>query len=436
MGMYVAQLDRSWLETPFIERGFVVTTTEQLELLRKFCRHVYVDAERSSLSEKQVLQAHTQSAAASDPFTSTFIRHRRELLAAQKVRGFLGVLRKLNPVGRSQPKKSVVDGLGSSVSTRAEAPLAAAAFGVACEHMREILAAVKKGRRVDIDMLKEAVGPMIDSVSRNPDALAWYGALRKREESRFNYTMTTSIWALILGRHLGFESHRLQNLAMGGLLLDIGNVRIPRSVGAKEGPLTDEEHEIMRMHVNYGVDIVKKSSMFGDDVIEMVRCHHERFDGSGYPQGLAGEQIPIFGRIAGVINCYDAIISAKPYRGAKTAYDAVRELNQLAGTKFQPEVVEQFVQALGMFPTGSLVELNTGEVAIVIEQNRERRLRPNLLIILDADKQPLSSSRVLVLSKVPETGNSRKARWVIGGYDAGSFDIDPKDYFFGLKGTA
>lgn len=431
MGMFVAQLDRSWLETPFIERGFVVSKQDDIALLRKFCTHVYVDVERSSLPEKQILKAHTQSGSAGDPFTETFIRKRREMRSPRKVRGFLDVLRKLNPAARS----SRGEGLDSIVSTRAEAPQAAAAFGIASDHMREILARVKKGRRVDIELIKAAVDPMIDSVTRNPDALAWYGALRKREEGAFNYSMTTAIWALILGRHLGFERHRLENLAMGGLLMDIGNVRIPRSVGMKEGPLTEEEHKIIRMHVDYGVDIVKKSSAFTDDVIDMVRCHHERFDGSGYPNGLKGKEIPIYGRIAGVIDCYDAIISAKPYRGPKNAYEAVRELNQLAGTQFQAEVVEQFVQALGMFPTGSLVELNTGEVAIVIEQNRERRLRPNLLMILDENKQPLATNRILALAKVPATGDSRKARWVVGGYDAGMFDIDPKDYFFGLKGT-
>jgi len=435
MGMFIAQLDRSWLETPFVQRGFVVSKADEIALLRKFCTHVYVDVERSSLPQKQIWKAHQQSGSLADPFTKTFIGRRRELRSARKVRGFLDVLRKLKPAGRSGSGEEG-EGLDSSVSTRLEAPQAAAAFGVACEHMREILNGVKKGRRIDIDVLKAAVDPMIDSVTRNPDALAWYGALRKREEATLSFTMTTAIWALILGRHLGFERHRLTVLAMGGLLLDIGNVRIPRTIGMKEGPLTEDEHDMMRMHVEYGVDIVKKSSAFGDDVIEMVRCHHERFDGSGYPNGLAGNNIPVYGRISGVIDCYDAIISAKPYRGPRCAYDAVRELNQLAGTQFQPEVVEQFIQALGMFPTGSLVELNTGEVAIVIEQNRERRLRPNLLMILDENKQPVQANKVLALAKVPDTGDSRKARWVVGGYDAGTFDIDPKDYFFGLKGTA
>ncbi|NND36196.1 MAG: HD-GYP domain-containing protein [Gammaproteobacteria bacterium] len=434
--MFVAQLDRSWLETPFIERGFVVSKLNEIALLRKFCTHVYVDVERSSLPEKKIWKAHHQSGAAGDPFTETFIRRRRELRSARQVHGFLGALRKLNPVGRSRGTQASSEGLARIVSTRAEAPQAAAAFGFAAERMREILTYVKNGYRIDIDLIKSAVDPMIDSVMRNPDALAWYGALRKREDGIHSYSMTAAIWALILGRHLGFERHRLQNLAMGGLLLNIGNLRIPRSVGKKDAPLTEDEHKIIRMHVDRGVEIVKKSSAFNEDVIDMVRCHHERFDGSGYPNGLQGNDIPVYGRIAGVIDAYDAIISCKPYRGPKCAYDAVRELNQLSGDKFQVEVIEQFVQALGMFPTGSLVELNTGEVAIVIEQNRERRLRPNLLMILDANKQPVSSNGILALAKVPESGTNRKARWIVGGYDAGTFDIDPKDYFFGLKGAA
>lgn len=428
LGMFVAQLDRSWLETPFIERGFVVAQSDQIGLLRKFCNYVYIDVERSALPEKDILSAHQQSAAVRDPFSETFIVQRRALRVDRSVRGFFKFLRRLNPVGRGQ-------GTGT-VSTRDEAPAAAAAFGTACEHMRAVLTGVKKGRQPDIENLLGAVTPMVDSVMRNADALAWYGALRKREEGNFSYTMTTAIWALILGRHLGFERHRLMDLAMGGLLLDIGNTRIPRSIGAKDGPLTAEEQEIMQMHVAYGVDLVKKTFALGDDVLDMVRCHHERHDGSGYPAGISGEDIPIYGRIAGVIDCYDSIISKRPYADPKCACDAVRELNMLAGKQFQSGVIEQFVQAIGTFPSGSLVELNTGEVAIVVEQNRQHRLRPNLLMVMDENKQPVRMNKILNLSKVPGTGEHRRARWITGGYADDSCDIDPMDYFFGLKGTA
>ena len=426
--MYVAQLDRSWLETPFIERGFVVDENEHVGLLRKFCKHVYVDVERSSLSEKDILNAHTRSAGIRDPFSDTFISSRRSLRVERGLRGILRFLNRLGGGGKSQ--------LENTVATRDEAPVAAAAFGAACEQMREVLVVVKKGGRPNIENLHAAVTPMVDSVIRNPNALAWYGALRKREEGKSSFTLTTSIWALVLGRHLNFERHRLMNLAIGGLLLDIGNTRIPRSIGNKAGPLTDEERAIVKQHVAFGVEIVQKTFNLADDVIDMVRYHHERHDGSGYPEGLNGDEIPIYGRIASVIDSYDAIISRTSYSDAKCAYDAIRELNQLAGKQFQSGVIEQFVQAIGMFPSGSLVELNTGEVAIVIEQNVAHRLRPNLLTILDKNKRPVGANKIVKLSKVPSNGESRKARWIVGGYDPGAYDIDPSDYFFGLKGTA
>ncbi len=132
----------------------------------------------------------------------------------------------------------------------------------------------------------------------------------------------------------------------------------------------------MDMHVDNGVELAQDIRGINDDILKMIECHHERHNGSGYPKGLEGADIPVYGRIAGVVDCYDAMISNRPHRPARSSYDAIRELNLMVGTKFQKQLIEQFVQALGMFPTGSLVELNTGEVAIVIEHNRVRRLRP------------------------------------------------------------
>ena len=216
---------------------------------------------------------------------------------------------------------------------------------------------------------------------------------------------------------------------MGGILLDVGKTKIPDSIINKEGSLTQEESAVMDMHVDYGVELAQDIPGINDDILKMIECHHERHDGSGYPKGLEGADIPVYGRIAGVVDCYDAMISNRPHRPARSSYDAVRELNLMVGTKFQRQLIEQFVQALGMFPTGSLVELNTGEVAIVIEQNRVRRLRPKVMLLLDRDKQFFRSSKMLDLQKVPCDEGQRRARWIVHGHEAGAFDINPKDYF-------
>ena len=428
-GMYVAQLDRSWLTTPFIKRGFQIGNEDEIGLLRKFCKHVYVDVSQSTVSEKDILKAHQESGSIDDPFSETQIRRRVTVRNGnlQRLRVFMR---------RFLPRRKTMNGATTGRTPMdVEAPLAMQAYVEVSATMGEVLQRVKKGHPVDIDRLYKAVAPMVVSVQRNPDAMAWLGFLRKREQGHFSYTITTAIWALIMGHEMGLTGRRLANLAVGALLLDIGNTQVPKSIGMNNGPLTDEEIEIMRMHVHYGLQILEKSPGVSEEIIEMVGYHHERLDGSGYPQGISGD-IPVYGRIAGLIDCYDAMISKRPYADQRCAYDAVRELNQLAGTQFQTEVVEQFVRAIGMFPTGSLVELNTGEVAIVIEQNLVHRLRPKLMVILNVDRQPVRQNKVIDLSILPDRVDKKKACWIEGGFEIGSFDIDPQDFFLQPKGNA
>lgn len=431
LGMFVAQLDRSWLETPFIQRGFEISKDSEIELLRKFCKHVYVDIGRSSLAETRIREVSSVANKFKDPFVPSELRH-RDKPRVGPVRRLLGAIGKLDPAKKSG-QLLVPEHLRNSAPIREEIPRAIEAYEQVTDSMREILLKVKKRQPINLDRLKAAVLPIVDTVQRNPDAIGWLGSLRKREEGHFSFTITSAIWAVILGRHVGFDRQNLINLAMGGILVDIGNTKISKSIGTKEGQLTEDEYALMQMHVEYGVEIVAKIDGISDDVVSMVRCHHERHDGSGYPGGFSGTDIPVFGRISGVTDCYDAMISHRPYAAAMSSYDAIRELNSLAGTQFQRELVEQFVQAMGMFPTGSLVELNTGEVAIVIEQHPIHRLRPNLLIVLDKNKQPMKESKRLALARLPSSVGDKKACWIIQGYQPGAFDIDPKDYFFGVQ---
>jgi HD-GYP domain-containing protein (c-di-GMP phosphodiesterase class II) len=426
-GMYVAQLDRSWLETPFLFQGFEIREPGEIELLRKFCKHCYIDVTRSSVPKKRVLEARKRSPAA-DPFANRRKRgnvHRSVPLS----RRLLSSLSRLDPTGKVAARLNQQKHYRNTVSTRAEAPRAVEAYEGALGKMDEVFHDIREGSGVQVDKVKEAVTPMIESVMRNQDAMAWLIYLRKRDEYTYNHSIASSVWAIILGRHLGFDRQGLATLAMGGVLLDIGKAKIPSSIIMKEGPLDEEEINIVRMHVPYGLDIAGTTPGISDDILAMIRSHHERHDGSGYPEGLAGADIPVYGRISGIVDCFDAMTTNRPYAPAKSSYDAIRELNLLAGGQFQRELVEQFVQALGMFPTGSVVELNTGEIGIVIEQNRVRRLRPKLMLLLDRQKRPLDEHKTLDLRRLPSDESNRKAYWIVGGHEPGAFGIDPKDYF-------
>jgi HD-GYP domain-containing protein (c-di-GMP phosphodiesterase class II) len=272
---------------------------------------------------------------------------------------------------------------------------------------------------------------MIDSVLRNQDAMAWLVYLRKRDEYAYHHSIASSVWAVILGRHLGFDRQGLDTLAIGGMLLDIGKAKLPESLTARDGKLSPAEYEAIKKHVAHGLQMVKLTPGINADVLAMIEGHHERADGTGYPKGLKGADIPVFARIGGLVDCYDAMTSQRPWARAKSPYDAIRELNTLSGVHFQKEMVEQFVQALGMFPTGSVVEFNTGEVGIVVEQNRVRRLRPKVMLVLDAAKQPLAEYRTLDLRKCPSDQNDSGAYWIVGGHETGAFGLDPKNYFLG-----
>ncbi len=426
-GMYVSQLDRPWLETPFLFQGFEIKDDKDLKQLRRSCKHVYVDITRGAAPSEKVLHTQQKKEKYGNVF-STPVNHREHARPPSLWWRIFDAIARLDRTGTLAARAHTRQ-YRNVVATRVEAAAATVAYDAAGSVMSEVLAQVREGKGLDSARVKAAVAPMIDSVMRNQDAMAWLVHLRKRDAYTYQHSLASSVWAVILGRHLGFDRAGLDTLAMGGLLLDLGKAEVPREILVKEGPLDDAERAIMRRHVETGTKMVRTTPGVNADVIAMIEGHHERHDGSGYPKGLAGADIPVFGRIAGLIDSFDAMTTKRPYASAKSSYDAIRELNGLAGTAFQRELVEQFVQALGMFPTGSLVQLNTGEVAIVIEQNRVRRLRPKLMLLLSSDKKPVATNATLDLRKLPESASDPGARWIVSGLEPGAYGLDSKDYF-------
>ncbi len=427
-GMYVAQLDRPWLETPFLFQGFEVREESEIDQLRHYCQHVYVDLKRSSMSADEIEGRRRRT---DDPVRIAFETQRKKPKAkpAGLMRRIAQKFARVDPTGTISQHLSGLQTYKNRTSTRKEAPKAASTYNNAVAIMNDVLTQVRDGRSVDVDTVRSAVSPMIDSVLRNPDAMSWFVSLQKQDDYSYHHSIATSVWAVVLGRHLGFDRRSLDKLAIGGMLLDIGKTRLPQELLQKPERLSPHEADLMCQHVDFSLDMVRTSKDISRDILDMIESHHERYDGSGYPHGLAGADIPVYGRIAGIVDCYDAMVTNRPYQPARSSYDAIRELNKLSGTLFQKELVEQFVQALGMFPTGSLVELNTGEVGIVIEQNRVRRLRPKVMLLLDEAKQPIRKHRTLDLRKLPTDTKKPDAVWIALGHEAGAFGINPQDYF-------
>lgn len=426
--MYVSKLDRPWLETPFIFQGFEIREQAEIDMLQRCCSIVYIDVERGKLTDDQVrrlIQMQRKPAKAPPQPARRKVKEPGKLLRLlQKLLARLGLYRQAATLASAGQ-----EGHRIQTTVRAEADAARDAYKILAKHHKKMMDTATVRGNVSMEELQQAVQPAIDSILRNPNALAWTVFSRKRSSENYNRTVGTAIWCLMFGRHLNFDRDMLEELALGGMLLDIGNSTLPKSIAATAGAITEEQKAMLRQHVEMGARILSQSASVPQTVVDMVSSHHERFDGSGYPRGLYGNQIPPFGRIAGIADAYDAMTSETPYSKPMAAYDAARALNDMRGKAFAAEVVEQFLATMGMFPVASLVELNDGSVAVVLEQNPNNVLRPKVLVLLDENRTPLDQPTLLEMRELPMDATHSNAKWIVGGHEHGAFGIDPADIF-------
>lgn len=427
-GMYVARLDRPWHETPFLFQGFEIREKSEIDLLRQYCRTVYVDVDRCDDSDgvrrrlRQAQHAAGRTRPAIDRHASKDPSRAQRWLRGIFMR--VGMYERAAAVTADHNETYPIQ-----TTVRAEADSAREAYEKLANHHKDMVAMATVKSTVRMGALRRAVQPAIESVLRNPNALAWTVFSRKRSNEDYNRSVGTAIWCLLFGRQLGFSREMLDDLAVGGMLLDIGNARIPRSYAQKEGAIESDTYKALQQHVELGLEILECSQGVTERVFDMVRCHHERSDGSGYPEKLRGNEIPGFGRIAGIADCYDAMTSISPYSPPMAAYDAARELNDMRGKAFAAEVVEQFLATVGMFPVASIVELSDSSVAVVLEQNPGNSLKPKVLLMIDRNGQPLAEPRTVEMRELPVDVTHPSALWIAQGHEHGAFGIDPLKIF-------
>lgn len=385
VGMYVAELDRPWRDTPFLFQGFEIRDADEIAELRRLCKFVYVLTEspegRAASKRKPPVTAPERTSAESSTPSNFSI----PILNQLHPREHAGVTRY-----RDQTT------LGAEVQQ---------AKGIERETktaLYNILDDARMGRSIDTNSAKQAVSQIVHSIIRNPDALVCLNQLKKKDEYTATHSLRVCVLALVFGRHLDFSVEQLNVLGIGALLHDIGKMRVPNEILNKPGRLTNEEFELMKTHVPHGVEILQKSKGILAASIDVARSHHERYDGSGYAIGSRADKIGLFGQIGAIADFYDAITSDRAYHSGMSAHDALRKLYELRDKDFHSTMAEQFIQCMGIYPIGSLVELNTGDVGVVISINRERRLKPCIALVLNSDKRPLDKRKILDLMHLPD----------------------------------
>ncbi|MDJ0655579.1 MAG: DUF3391 domain-containing protein [Xanthomonadales bacterium] len=427
-GMYVCQLDRPWLSTPFPFQGFIIRGDKDIAALKKYCSYVYVDVLRGvppkvdSALNRPWRQAITEN---QDPGRVTFHSgsngrrvkngniHAYDDDDDDSLAGISASNIKVRQNYYGEPRQF-----------RREIKKAGQYHRRLSEQVAQVIDDIRVGRGLDVRSVRDTARNMVQSVIRHPDAFMWMIKLRHKDAYAHGHSVRAAVLSVVLGRHMGLSEAQLDRLSLGSLLCEIGKAKLPKRLLEKTSPLDDAELKRVRSHVQHGVEILDRCVGIGDDVIEVVYNHHERFDGSGYPEGKVGDQIPLLGRIAGMVDAYDAMTSIKPYtEDVLTAADATDFLYQKRDVLFQGQLVEEFIQALGIYPTGTLVELDTGEVALIKEQNVSQRIQPVLLIVLDTEQKPLEKLRRLNLREYNESHD--KPISIRRGLASGEFGLDP-----------
>jgi HD-GYP domain-containing protein (c-di-GMP phosphodiesterase class II) len=313
------------------------------------------------------------------------------------------------------------------VSVEEEAPRAREVVSTASGLLDKLVHDIRLGQSFEVERVEEIVDDMVDSIVRNPDALMWVARLREQDIATYGHGLQVSVYLTSFGRHLGFPKLQLSQLAQIGLLLDIGKIKLPKELLEKQGRLTPEEFEEAKGHVELGLQILSQSDI-SREILEAIAQHHERMNGSGYPKGLVGNEIGVFGRMAGIVDCFAALTNHRPYAAASSSYEALRSITGWAGEFFHEPLVQQFVSSVGVFPVGSLIELSSGEVAVVVEHSKVRRLKPRVLVVTGPDKTPAQHPTLLDLLYDAKLGTDENV-FIRRGLAPGAYGLDLKDFY-------
>ncbi len=402
LGMYVVELDRPWESVPFEEpfdlQGFTITTVDEIARLQELCRYVYIDpelgvgaakylSEELNLTDLDSLVKKTADAIPLQDFYPEQVTVEEELNQAQEI---------------LQDSRAVYD---------------------------KVVQDIQAGNIADTKAVKKVVNSLVESVLRNPAATAWLVRLKHRDETSYSHAISVCVMALTLGRFLGLPKNDLETLGVAALLQDLGKVKLPTELLSKVGELTRQEREMIKKHVDISVLLVNSMNDVPKEVVDVVASHHERFDGSGYPRKFSRSQIDTLAAIAGLVDSYEAMTADRPYRKAKTSFQALMELYEERDKIFPGGLVEQFIQCIGIFPVGSFVELNSGEIGVVVSRNRVQQLKPRVMVLIDPQRERMPQPQAIDLAAqylLP----AKTPRIITKIVDPEKYDLDPSQFFF------
>ena len=344
IGMHVSNLDRPWTEVPVLLQGLTIESIDDIDMLREHCEYVYVEIEEEFWLEKNLKQS-------------------------------------------SKQKETVYPGFRETSEIHEELPKAKKIMDEAQFHVEEVLENISQGESFEFEASRRAIKECLGSILRNANAMLWLTKIKNQDNYTSQHSLRVGILSIAFGRFLGLRDWDLELLGLCGMLHDVGKTRIPIDILNKPDRLTKIEYDIMKEHAAHGRDVLDEIPGVDQLIKDTAHYHHERIDGKGYPQALNAAFLHKFIRIVSIVDVYDAITSARPYKDGAPAFDALKILFAERDKHFDTNLVEAFIKMIGVYPPGTLVEMSNGEVGIVASANPNSRLRPKVELVLDADKK-------------------------------------------------
>ncbi|MFA5016078.1 MAG: HD-GYP domain-containing protein [Methylobacter sp.] len=351
-GMFICGTDRKWIDIPFFRKKFLITTDKQISTLQEYCEFVYIDTEKGEDVSPAIIEQHNDD---------TFV----DLDSSKQIH---------------------------------EDTLYRKNYEDSQTILSEVLNDVRLGRCVDNPKVRGVVQELIVNIVKDSQSMIGLIQSKDKNDTLARKSVNVCILALAFGKHIGIPKDKMYELGLGALLHDIGMVQIPSRILLKKQPLTPAERAIMEKHTEYGLAILAKTQEIPVNVLKIVHSHHERMDGKGYPQKLQSKEIGLLVRMVTIVSVYEALTRERFYTETLSPVAALKYLYTSGKAIFDAPLVEKFIQALGIYPSGCVVVLNSGEIGVVVNVNPQDRLRPTLRIVTNAQKQLLAQESVLELA--------------------------------------
>lgn len=368
-GMYIHDLNCGWLDHPFISNAFAVRDQATVDkIINLGIRELYID----TLKGADVWAAPTQQEVNAD------------------------LERRLREIAEKRAAKPVVSEL------REETARARRLHGEANKVVRQVMDDIRMGQAIQVERFKPLIENTVDSIFRNQDALLPLVRLKSHDDYTFEHSVSVCALLVAFGRALQLPKEVIKEVALGGLLHDVGKACVPEEILNKPAKLSEAEFSRMQQHVVLGVGLLEKTGGISDTAMRVVGEHHERFDGTGYPGRLIGEAISPYGQMAAIVDVYDAISSERVYHKGMPPPQALKKLLEWSSHHFNPQLVKTFIRAIGIYPTGTLVQLESKRLGVVIEQNDGNLLEPMVRVFYHAGQQHYIPPEIIDLAKVQD----------------------------------